>query len=124
MENPNNTQVNSVYFYSILLLMLLLPVISIAIDLDGRPYTGLMEATGKWFVFWAIGFRLLMAGLRQTIKPAFTAKEIFHLEGNESLVIVRELGFANICFGLVGLLSIFIPQWRSSAAFTGGLTWG
>ncbi len=68
--------------------------------------------------------RLFTAGLRQSIKPAFTAEEIFHIKDTGSQIIVRELGFANICFGLLGVLSIFIQEWCSAAAFTGGLYMG
>ena len=39
-----------------------------------------------------------MAGIRQITNPAFTAKEIFHIDSMASLAIVRELGFANLCF--------------------------
>jgi hypothetical protein len=34
------------------------------------------------------------------------------------------LGFANICFGLTGMLALFIPSWRPAAAFAGGLYMG
>lgn len=61
---------------------------------------------------------------RQAVKPAFTAKDIFHIDSVESHTIVRELGFANICFGLLGILSLFVLQWRSAAAFTGGMYMG
>jgi hypothetical protein len=124
MEGPDNIKVNKTYFYMIILLMLVLPVISIIINYHYHQDEPLMLVIGKWFTFWAIGLRLLLAGLRQTIKPAFTAKEIFNLEGAESFVIVRELGFANLCFGLIGSLSLFMPEWRSAAAFTGGLYMG
>jgi hypothetical protein len=124
MENPDNMKVNRTYFYMIILLMLILPIISIIVDYQYHKDRSLILLVGKWFVFWAVGIRLLLAGLRQAIKPAFTAKEIFNLEGTESHVIVRELGFANLCFGLIGLLSLFVPEWRSAAAFTGGLYMG
>ncbi len=84
----------------------------------------LIALTGKWFVFWAVGTRLLLAGIRQAAKPAFTLAEIFHNKNKESEVIVKELGFANICFGITGILSISIPEWRAAAGFTGGLYMG
>jgi hypothetical protein len=34
---------------------------------------------------------------------------------------VRELGFANICFGLVGIVSLFRPGWRVVSAFGSGI---
>jgi hypothetical protein len=124
MENHNELKINKVYLFTILLLMLIFPVISIAIDSSYHLELALIELIGKWFVFWAIGIRLLLAGTRQAAKPAFTLEEIFHINNKESEVIVRELGFANICFGIAGIISIFIPDWRSAAGFIGGLYMG
>jgi len=113
------------YLMIILLLILVLPVISVIIDsLCYHQSTNAVLLTGKWFVFWAIGVRLFTAGLRQTTKPAFTAQEIFHITNKEASLIVIELGFANICLGLTGIISLFIPQWRPAAAFAGGLYLG
>jgi hypothetical protein len=99
------------------------PVISIWID-SGYQNIFSIILIGKWFVFWAIGIRLFTAGLRQAAKPAFTAIDIFHIDSIESHIIIRELGFANICFGLLGILSLFVPEWRTAAAFTGGMYMG
>ena len=38
--------------------------------------------------------------------------------------IVRELGFSNLCFGLIGIISLFIPSWRIVSAFGSGLYYG
>jgi len=123
MEEPKDIKVSKLYLASVLLFMLLLPVISIVIDAGYKSGISIFYI-GKWFVFWAIGIRLLTAGLRQVIKPGFTAKDILHIDSIESHIIVRELGFANICFGLAGVLSLYIPEWRTAAAFTGGLYMG
>jgi hypothetical protein len=124
METQKDLKINKVYLSTILLLMLILPVISIVIDSRSHHDQDLMALTGKWFVFWAIGARLLLAGVRQAAKPAFTLQEIFHIKNKESEVIVRELGFANICFGITGVLSILIPEWRAAGGFIGGLYMG
>jgi hypothetical protein len=124
MENQSNLKINKIYLFTILLLMLIFPLISIVVDSGHHPELGLITLIGKWFVFWAIGTRLLLAGTRQAAKPAFTLEEIFHINNKESEVIVRELGFANICFGLIGIISIFIPDWRPAAGFIGGLYMG
>ena len=124
MENQSDLKINKVYLFTILLLMVIFPVISIAVDSSHHPELGLITLIGKWFVFWAVGIRLLLAGIRQAAKPAFTLKEIFHITNKESGVIVRELGFANICFGIVGIISIFTPDWRPAAGFVGGLYMG
>ena len=78
----------------------------------------------KWFLFWAVGMRLFLAGMSQAINPAFTAKNIFHLRDDSSFPILRELGYANICFGLVGILSLFLPTWRIVSAFASALYCG
>jgi hypothetical protein len=83
-----------------------------------------MYLIGKWFIFWGIGVRLFTAGLKQVINPAFTAASIFHLKEKESQVVVRELGYANICLGIIGIVSLFIPHWRIVAACSGGLFFG
>jgi hypothetical protein len=78
----------------------------------------------KWFIFSAVGLRLFVAGIMQTVKPAFTAKEIFYINNPEIFPIVRELGFANLCFGLVGIISLFKPEWRIVSAFASGIYFG
>ena len=127
MQNEKHTtdlKFSKGYFAAIILLMLILPLLSMAINAHWQPGKALLALTGKWFVFWAIGIRLFTAGLRQVSKPAFTAVEIFHITDKDSQVIVRELGFANICFGALGILSVLVPEWRSAAAFAGGLYMG
>jgi len=123
MEEQNQLKVGKLYLWVVLLFMLILPVVSILIN-SAYTYGISIALIGKWFVFWAIGVRLLTAGIRQVLKPEFTAKGIFHIDNKESFVIVKELGFANICFGLSGICSLFIPEWRTAAAFTGGLYMG
>lgn len=78
----------------------------------------------KWFIFSAVGIRLVLAGLRQVLLPGFTAKEIFGMQTEEAFPIVRELGFANLCFGLVGILSCWKPEWRMVSAFASGIYFG
>jgi hypothetical protein len=114
----------SLYLVSILLFMLILPIgyILYQWQVSGLPLGWLL--IGKWFLFWAVGVRLFIAGLRQVTKPAFTAKEIFHIESEESYVVIRELGFANLCFGTLGILSLFKPEWCQPAAVAGGLYFG
>ena len=112
------------YLILILLLMLVFPAASVLADhIQGSP-EGIIALTGKWFTFWGLGMRLAIAGLKQVLQPAFTAKEIFHIEDKESQIIVRELGFANLCIGTTGILSLLFSSWRIAAAFAGGLYMG
>ena len=114
----------SLYLVSVLLFMLVLPVASIAFEHFNHQLPIDNILIGKWFVFWVVGVRLFIAGLRQVMKPAFIAQEIFHIKSEESFVVVRELGFANICMGLVGILSILNPVWCPLVAIGGGLYFG
>ena len=56
--------------------------------------------------------------------PAFTAKEIFYIDSPASFPIVRELGFANLYFGLIGIVSLLLPPWRIVSTFGSGLYYG
>src|SRR5580704_13096795 len=118
-------KISKMYLYVVLLLMFCLPIASVLIEYYvGHPAMGLTALVGKWFTFWAVGVRLFTAGIKQVKDPAFTAKDIFHIDNVESQVIVRELGIANICMGSIGIISVFIPGWRMAAAFVGGLYMG
>jgi len=125
MANNNSSDVNKKYIVVVSVLTFILPFVCAAaqkvINKD-TPFS--FDLIGKWFIFSAVGLRLFIAGIKQTTDPAFTAKEIFHLDNPESFPIVRELGFANICFGLVGIVSLFFPQWRVVSAFGSGLYYG
>ncbi len=125
MQPQPNSQPNKPYLFFIILLMFVLPSLSVIIEhYAGKEQSSLINLVGKWFIFWAVGLRLFIAGLRQTLNPSFTAESIFHIKSKESFVIVKELGFANICMGVAGIISLFVPQWRMAAAFVGGLYLG
>jgi hypothetical protein len=118
-------KINRLYLYSTISLMFIIPIISIALEIVIiQSHSNIWQLIGKWFVFWAIGIRLFIAGLRQSINPEFIASEIFQFKSNESFAVIRELGFANISLGLIGIISLFIPQWRLVSAFSGVLYLG
>jgi hypothetical protein len=94
------------YVLIVALTMLILPIGSVAIARGVDPTAAWIDLIGLWFVFWAVGVRLGIAGVRQILRPEFTARDIFKLEGEEPLAIVRELGFANLAIGIVGLLAV------------------
>lgn len=75
----------------------------------------------KWFIFFAVGIRLTIAGMKQVFDPRYTAVEIFKMKTAESFPVIRELGFANLCFGLIAILSVVFPQWRIVSAFGSGI---
>ncbi len=109
------------YFVVIALFMLVLPAASIAIEYYGmQSGVDLVDLFGKWFAFWGVGVRLAIAGFRQAFQPSFTARDVFEIEDERVHPIIRELGFANLALGLLGLLAI-APEWTPPAALAGGL---
>jgi hypothetical protein len=121
MESPTE-KMSPGYLATVVALMGVLPLVSILVELSSAGSA--WELAFRWFVFWGVGARLLSGGVRQVVQPSFTAREIFHLASADAEVIVRELGFANICLGLAAAISGFVPSWRMGAAFAGGLYFG
>lgn len=116
---------NKKYIIGVLVLTFILPVIcAFAEIIFYKEKIFSFELFGKWFIFSAVGLRLFLAGIKQTTDPSFTAKEIFHISNPEIFPIVKELGFANLCFGLIGIISLFLPHWRIVSAFGSGLYYG
>jgi hypothetical protein len=120
-----SSKLNLTYVATVVLLLLVLPLGSVAIE-AARSASGVAYITlvGKWFVFWAVGVRLFIAGVRQVLQPSFTAVEIFGIHEPKTLVIVRELGFANLSMGFLGLGSLWHQAWLVPAAIVGGLYYG
>jgi hypothetical protein len=112
------------YLAIIALTMLILPVSSILIEHALHPGDGLIFLMGRWFVFWAVGVRLALAGVRQFFQPSFTAKQIFHMAGDEALPLVRELGVANFATAVVALLSLAIPSFIVPVAISACIFYG
>ena len=116
---------NTQYIVVVSVLTFVLPAVcTIGQIFISNDATSLFALFGKWFIFSAVGLRLFLAGIKQATQPAFTTKEIFHINSPDSLPIVRELGFANLCFGLIGIVSLFMTQWRVVSAFGSGLYYG
>lgn len=124
ITNSKDDKPNKFYIISVTVLTFILPAIGFLAEHFTTNRTLTFDLFSKWFIFSAAGLRLFLAGIRQVKNPEFTAKQIFHLEGPESFPILRELGFANICFGLVAIISLFKPEWRIVSAFASGLYYG
>jgi hypothetical protein len=109
-----------VYFISVVALMLAGPLISIGIQilLEGPGMlTG--PVVGKWFVFWMVGVRLFLAGVRQIIQPRYTAEQILGVKDPDAALIVRELGIANTAMGSVAMATLFFRTWEFPMALVG-----
>ena len=111
------------YLTVILLTMLVLPTGSMLAEHLHHPAPWLLLA-GKWFVFWSVGVRLMLAGIRQFVQPSFTAEQIFGTKSPDVLPLIRELGIANIATGVVGLLSLWMPGFTLPVAISAGIFYG
>jgi hypothetical protein len=113
------------YFIIVVLFLLVCPLASAAIEAF-RFHENLTSLVliGRWWTFWAVGVRLFTAGVRQVVQPRFTAEEIFGIRDTTVLPIVREIGFANLSVGTLGICSIFRPAWVIPSAVVGCLYYG
>jgi uncharacterized membrane protein len=113
------------YLIPVLLLLLVIPGVCVLVEsLLGGLSSDFMPLIGKWFVFWSVGVRLFMAGVRQILQPEFTAKKIFELSESGALAVVRELGFANVAMGVLALASAANGALIVPSALVGGLYYG
>jgi hypothetical protein len=112
------------YYLLVLFSMVILPICSIVINYIMNNSPNIILLIMEWFVFWAIGIRLLTAGLRQIFQPKFTAQEILQINDPNSWVLVKELGFSNIAIGILGISSLMINEWILPAAVAGGVFLG
>jgi hypothetical protein len=96
-----------------------LPLVSGVIELalvGGDPF----YVFGKWWVFWGVGTRLLLAGLVQVSGRGATAAILGSSAPSvQEKQLTRELGTANIGMGLAGLVAL-VPGWALPAGLAGG----
>jgi hypothetical protein len=108
------------YIASVVALMLVFPLTSVGIQiLFGGPGMLTAALVAKWFVFWMVGARLFLAGLRQIVRPRYTAEQILGVKDPAATLIVRELGFANTAIGSIGVASLFFRDWELPIAVVG-----
>lgn len=105
----------------ITLLIVIGPLLCVLLELQQGGPAVLAAAVVKWFAFWAVGLRLLLAGVKQNLNPAFTAESILGTSTPGSATLVREVGFGNLGLGSIGLLSLWLSSWQLPAAFGGGV---
>ncbi len=107
-----------------ILLLFALPLLSTILEnqMDHSSWT--KQQIGKWFIFWNLGIDLFFTGVRQASSPELSPGNVFRFKSQESHQLTRELGFANMALGSVGILSVINDQWRLIAAIGGGLYFG
>jgi len=106
------------YIAVVLLQTLILPLASGAVEVAATGGDPLL-VFGRWFLFWGVGTRLLLAGAVQVVRPAFTLRDILGQTDPGTLLVVQELGFANIAMGTLGVIGALVPDWRAAAAIPG-----
>jgi hypothetical protein len=108
------------YFVLVTAQTIVLPIASALIELaivGGDP----VVAFGKWWAFWGVGTRLLVAGLAQVSGKGPTSEILGSAQATmQEEQLVRELGTANIGMGLAGLLAV-VPGWALPAGLAGGV---
>ncbi|MFZ1382677.1 MAG: hypothetical protein WAS54_07835 [Scrofimicrobium sp.] len=108
------------YFVLVILQTVILPIVSGCVELatvGGDPVLVL----GKWWVFWGVGTRLLVAGIAQASGRGPTTKILGASESTiQEKQLTRELGTANVGMGLAGLLAL-VPGWAVPAGLAGGV---
>ncbi len=108
------------YFILVIGQTIVLPIVSALIELlmvGGDP----VLVFGKWWVFWGVGTRLLVAGIAQVSGKGPTTQILgaAHPSAQE-VQLTRELGTANIGMGAAGLLAL-VPGWALPAGLAGGV---
>jgi len=113
------------YIGMLIVSMLIFPMASIALEVFFHSH-GVLDVAivGKWCVVWAVGMRLLIAGLRQIMQPRYTAETILGVKDPDAMLIVRELGFANTSIGSAGLGSLYLAGWVLPVAVIGAILYG
>jgi hypothetical protein len=101
--------------------MVVAPIVSIVIELIAVPGSDPVAVTGKWFLFWGAGVRLLTAGVSQIFRPQFTAQNILGETTPVANQVVQELGFANLGLGVVAIVGAWVPGWAVPAAIAPGV---
>ncbi|MDQ0504743.1 hypothetical protein [Xanthobacter agilis] len=110
------------YLGVIIATMLVLPLASIGLELALHG-GALLPLAGKWFTFWGVGVRVMLAAVKQMTQPAFTA-EILQVSDPRAHILVRELGFANASIALIALASLVVPAWGVPATLAGAVFLG
>ncbi len=108
------------YFILVIAQTVALPIISGTVELavlGGDP----VLVFGKWWVFWGVGTRLLVAGIAQVSGKAPTSAILGAAAPSvQEQQLTRELGMANGGMGLAGLLAL-VPGWALPAGLAGGI---
>ncbi|TVU59723.1 hypothetical protein FQP90_18670 [Paenarthrobacter nitroguajacolicus] len=107
------------YFILVIAQTVALPIVAASFELainGGDP----VLVFGKWWVFWGVGTRLVVAGVAQVSGKGPTAAILgAPIPTVQEKQLTRELGMANVGMGLAGLLAL-VPGWALPSGLAGG----
>ena len=116
---------NNTYLISVVALTIALPLLCTFIEWQYTPYVPYLSLFAKWFLFSAVGLRLLMAGLIQLLRPEFTLHHIFKITDAKSTQLVQEIGLHNLILGAAAILtSLLFLQYQFIIALMGSAYFG
>lgn len=101
----------------VIITMFVLPTVCCMVENRKRKVVGVDIC--KWYIFWTIGFRALTTGAMQFLNSSYTM-ELLQV-GEESKIIIMELGFAQFGIGLIGILSLWEKSFRVPTIITYGI---
>ena len=96
---------------AVIALTVVLPLASVVVARRMVPESALLPLVGRWFVFWAVGWRLFLDGAMQVVRrggPGFRP----------------EAAVAALAIGATGLMAIHRGHWTPAAAMAGGIFLG
>ncbi len=107
------------YFILVILQTVALPIASGIIELAAGTGDPVLVFT-KWWIFWGVGTRLLVAGIAQMSGKGPTAEILGSTQTTvQERQLISELGIANLSMGLTGVLAL-VPGWALPAGLAGG----
>lgn len=112
------------YLITVLATTLILPLTFAAGASRYTPSAPYLDRLETWFLVYAVGLRLLVAGLRQLIDPMFTLQKIFLIDDARSAKIVQELGIHNIALGSAALACVISQSSTLTIELMAGLFFG
>ena len=115
-ETLNLGDIEMFHTVYILITMFLLPTTCYLLESRKRKLVGVDIC--KWYIFWTIGFRALTTGAMQFLNSSYTM-ELLQL-GEESRIIIMELGFAQFGIGIIAILSLRKQSFRLPSIITYG----
>lgn len=105
---PEIPAINKAHIIGVYLLTVLLPFAAMCIEAIGKRDKVSISVIEKWFLFFAVGIRFLVRGVKQAAESKLQTSD----------------GLARLSFGVVALISLAVPSWRNVSAFGSGLYFG